>query len=186
MDTPMEMPTDAELLDRLLRGDNRSLGEIYTRYKVPLFRFCIGMLKDTARAEDAVHDTFVKLARQHVHIARPDALRSWLFRVARNEVFMAMRRQSPLPLELAGEVLDPSTPHDLLERAEQDTMVHTLLDALRPEYREVLLLKEFEDMRYTEIAMVTGSTESAVRSRLFKARQALLGKSADLQKERMR
>lgn len=184
MDTPMETPTDAELLNRLLRGDTRSLGEIYSRYKVPLFRFCIGMLKDTARAEDAVHDTFIKLARQHTNIAKPDALRSWLFRVARNEIFMAMRRLTPIPLDDAGDVLDTSTPQDILERAEQHELVRSWLAALRPEYREVIILKEFEDMRYTEIAMVTGSTESAVRSRLFKARQALLGKGADLRKER--
>ncbi len=179
-------PTDAELLAGLLRGDRHLLGQIYARYKVPLYRFCLRMLRDEARAEDAVHDTFVKLARQHAGIARPDALRSWLFRVARNEVFMSMRRASPLPLDAAGDIMDPSTPQEALEQAEGSALVHALLDALRPEYREVLLLKEFEEMRYTEIAMVTGSTESAVRSRLFKARQALLGKGTDLLKERRR
>ena len=47
-----------------------------TRYRVPLFRFCLRMLKDTARAEDAVHDTFVKLARQHTASCTPAALQA--------------------------------------------------------------------------------------------------------------
>jgi RNA polymerase sigma-70 factor (ECF subfamily) len=180
----MNMPTDAELLDRLLRGDTRSLGQLYERYRVPLFRFCLRMLKDTARAEDAVHDTFLKLARQHTGIVHPAAFRSWLFRVARNEVFMALRRITPIPLDEEDGVWDPSTPHDILERTEQNVRVHAMLDALRPDYREVLILKEFEDMRYAEIAMVTGSTESAVRSRIFKARRALSERLAGLRKER--
>jgi RNA polymerase sigma-70 factor (ECF subfamily) len=181
----MDMATDEDLLDRLLRGDSRSLGEIYTRYRVPLFRFCLRMLKDQARAEDAVHDTFVKLARQHMNIMRAAALKPWLFRVARNEVYMMTRRATPMPLDEADGVLDPSTPHDILERADRDRLVHAMLDALRPEYREVLMLREFEELHYTEIAMVTGSTESAVKSRLFKARQALAGMMSGLQKERI-
>jgi|WetSurMetagenome_2_1015567.scaffolds.fasta_scaffold78698_2 RNA polymerase sigma-70 factor, ECF subfamily len=180
----MNMPTDAELLDRLLRGDTRSLGQLYERYRVPLFRFCLRMLKDTARAEDAVHDTFLKLARQHTGIAHPVAFRSWLFRVARNEVFMALRRITPVPLDEEDGVWDPSTPHDILEQSEQNARLHAMLDALRPDYREVLILKEFEDMRYAEIAMVTGSTESAVRSRIFKARRALSERLTGLRKER--
>lgn len=183
---PMDMATDAQLLERLLRGDTRSLGEIYVRYRVPLFRFCLRMVRDTARAEDAVHDTFVKLARQHMGILRPESLKPWLFRVARNEIYMVTRRAAPMPLAEAEEVLDPSTPHDILERAERDTVVHLMLEALRPEYREVLMLREFEEMHYAEIAMITGSTESAVKSRLFKARQALAGLMAGLQKERIR
>lgn len=182
----MDLATDADLLDRLLRGDTRSLGEIYERYRVPLFRFCLRMVKDTARAEDAVHDTFVKLARQHSAILNPGSLRSWLFRVARNEVYMMRRRMTPMPLDDAGGVLDPSTPLDILEQAERDTVVHVMLEALRPEYREVIMLREFEEMHYAEIAAITGSTESAVKSRLFKARQALAGLMAGLQKERTR
>jgi RNA polymerase sigma-70 factor (ECF subfamily) len=142
------------------------------------------MLKDTARAEDAVHDTFLKLARQHTGIVHPAAFRSWLFRVARNEVFMTMRRITPVPLGEEDDVWDPSTPHDILEQSEQNARVHAMLDALRPDYREVLILKEFEDMRYAEIAMITGSTESAVRSRIFKARRALSELLAGLRKER--
>jgi RNA polymerase sigma-70 factor (ECF subfamily) len=180
------MATDADLLDRLLRGDTRSLGELYTRYRIPLFRFCLRMLKDGARAEDAVHDTFMKLARQHTSIMRAASLKPWLFRVARNEVYMMTRRITPMPLEQADGVLDPSTPHDILERSERNELVHVMLDALRPEYREVLMLREFEELHYAEIAMITGSTESAVKSRLFKARQALAGMMPGLQKERIR
>jgi RNA polymerase sigma-70 factor (ECF subfamily) len=97
---------------------------------------------------------------------------------------MTMRRITPVPLGEEDDVWDPSTPHDILEQSEQNARVHAMLDALRPDYREVLILKEFEDMRYAEIAMITGSTESAVRSRIFKARRALSELLAGLRKER--
>lgn len=179
----MDSTSDAVLLDRLVRGDSLALGRLYERYKLPLFRFCLRMLKDGTRAEDAVHDTFLKLARQHAGITHPDALRGWLFRVARNEVYMALRRTPHEPLDDDGALWDATTPQEILERTEQQVLVRMMLDSLRPEYREVLILREFEDLCYADIARVTGSTENAVRARIFKARRAMAERLAGAHKE---
>jgi RNA polymerase sigma-70 factor (ECF subfamily) len=70
--------------------------------------------------------------------------------------------------ELRGE--DAGT---MLEREDEARVLMEAIERLKPEYREVLLLREYENLAYVEIAAITGSTESAVKSRLFKARQQL-------------
>ena len=83
---------------------------------------------------------------------------------------MMTRRQHPIPLEEADGVWTRQPRTIILERAERDERSSMLmLDALRPEYREVLMLREFEEMHYAEIAMITGSTESAVKSRIVQS-----------------
>jgi RNA polymerase sigma-70 factor (ECF subfamily) len=68
------------------------------------------------------------------------------------------------------------TPYDLLIIADQKDMIDNLLDRLGHRYREVLVLRVYEELSYAEIARVTGDTESSVRSRIFKARKALAEK----------
>ena len=67
----------------------------------------------------------------------------------------------------------PDTPVAALEKSEQIELVKAFLDQLKPDYREVIVLREYQNMSYEEIAAVTRSTLSAVKSRLFKARRKL-------------
>ena len=77
-------------------------------------------------------------------------------------------------MQLTDEVWDTNTPQDIY--AEQETAIHLekALDHLKPEYREILILRHFERLSYVEIAAVTGDSLSAVESRLFKARKVLV------------
>jgi RNA polymerase sigma-70 factor (ECF subfamily) len=68
------------------------------------------------------------------------------------------------------------TPLTFAQENETKAIVRTCIDALKVEYREVLLLREYEGQSYEEIAAITGNTESSVKSRLFKARKALAEK----------
>ena len=68
------------------------------------------------------------------------------------------------------------TPLEIVIGEERTKLVQRVLGKLKPEYREVLLLREYEQLSYAEIAEVTGDTESSVKSRLFKARRALARK----------
>jgi RNA polymerase sigma-70 factor (ECF subfamily) len=101
------------------------------------------------------------------------ALKAWLFSIARNYSFNSMRgTRLNEPLD-ADAFSDADTPFEIYVREEQSANLHALVDGLNPVYREVIVLKEYEGLSYAEIASVTGSTESAVKSRLFKARKAL-------------
>jgi RNA polymerase sigma-70 factor (ECF subfamily) len=176
----MTSRTDIDLLNNLQNGDSRSLGELYERYKRPLYAFCLQMLRNGTNAEDAVQDTFVKVARQAHTLTHAAAFRGWLFQIARNETLMILRKTRPEQIEDDDDVWESQTPLTLLEQNERTEAVRITLQSLKIHHREVLLLREFEGMSYSDIATVTGSTESAVRSRLFHARRALAEKLAPM------
>jgi RNA polymerase sigma-70 factor, ECF subfamily len=165
--------TDNELIAELRAGDPDAFGELYRRHRNSLFAFCIRMAGDRTRAGDILHDVFLKLFRSAGTIHEPDALRIWLFRVARNEVLMATRQKREVGGYDPDLVADSETPETILESAEQSELLERAVGALKAEYREVLLLREEEGLSYAEIAVVTGDSESSVKSRLFKARRAL-------------
>jgi RNA polymerase sigma-70 factor (ECF subfamily) len=176
----MTSRTDIELLNDMQNGNSRSLGELYERYKGPLYAFCLQMLRNEAKAEDAVHDTFIKVARQAHTLTHAAAFRGWIFQIARNETLMILRKSQPVPIDDHDDVWEDQTPLTLLERDERTEIVRSALQSLKIHYREVLLLREFQELSYSDIAAITGSTESAVRSRLFHARRALADKLAPL------
>lgn len=158
---------------RIRDGEREAFGELYNRYRTPIFAFCVRMLGDGDRASDAVHEAFLKLHRSAATIREPGAVRTWLYRTARNEVLLIKRRERRMEREDPDSVWDEATPYTLLEQAERSASLDKALRALRAEYREVLLLREDEGLSYAEIADVTGDSASAVKSRLFKARKGL-------------
>jgi RNA polymerase sigma-70 factor (ECF subfamily) len=168
--------SDEALLSLVQSGDRGAFTELYRRYRRALYAFCLRLLDDTQAAEDAVHETFMKLGTASASIAHPAALKSWLYTVARNEALMTIRgRQDGAP---GGDesVWDEETPLSLAEKSDVRTFVQSALGCLKVEYREIILLREFEGLSYAEIASVTGDSASSVKSRLFKARRALAEK----------
>jgi len=174
---------DHELFLLMLSGDRTGFLELYKRYKHALFRFAVRMLGDRAAAEDAVHDTFERLLLDGQTISEPSALKVWLYRVVRNEALMVLRRKRECSEGQGDSVWEAETPQTAAERSDAKRLVHEALSELRREYREVLLLREFEGLTYEEIAAVTGDSGSSVKSRLFKARKALAERLAPIWKE---
>ena len=179
----MNPKSDQQLLSLIQTGDKGAFAEIYRRYRRALYAFCVRLLGDTQSAEDAVHETFMKLSSGAVSIAEPAALKSWLFSVARNEAFMALRHRPGAGNDDADSVWADETPLSLAEKEDVRSFVQAALSCLKMEYREVILLREFEGLSYGEIASVTGDSASSVKSRLFKARRALAGKLAGVWNE---
>lgn len=170
---PLDLRTDDQLIAELCEGNPDAFGELYRRYRMPLFAFCARMLGDRNRAGDLLHDVFLTLYRSAATIREPGAIRTWLFRVARNEVLMSARQKKEVDCADPDRVWNDETPETILEREEQHRLLERALRSLKREYREVLLLREEEGLSYVEIAAVTGDSESSVKSRLFKARRAL-------------
>ncbi len=179
-----DIRTDGQLIAELRSGNPDAFGELYRRYRTPLFAFCLRMVGDRNRAGDLLHDVFLTLYRSASTIHEPGALRIWLFRVARNEVLMALRQRKETLEADDTLVSDDETPHALLERREQGEMLERALAMLGSTYREVLLLREEQGLSYAEIAGVTGDSESSVKSRLFKARRALAARLMPRMEER--
>lgn len=166
---------DEELLERISHGDSRAFAELYERYAPRLYSYILRLLRDRQGAEDVVQETLTKVhtGARSVHDAR--SFRGWIFTIARNEAYGILRKNKTAVLGDDDLVWENDTPLDLLLQAE-DEIVQRLLEELKPEYREVLLLREYENLSYEEIAIISSSTIGAVKSRLFKARKALLKK----------
>jgi RNA polymerase sigma-70 factor (ECF subfamily) len=172
----VQQVSDGQLVRLLQQGDLSAFGVLYEKYKKSIFWYCFRLLRDEQAAEDATHDTFLKI-RSGIHsLVNPESLRPWFFRIARNEVVQIIRKTRRNSHVDDDSVWEDESPFEKYEQAETQELVRQSLDLLKTEYREVLILREFERLSYGEIAEVTGATESSVKSRIFKARKALLKK----------
>ncbi len=168
-----EQCSDVQLIQRMLLNDSGAFAEIYTRYKRRVYEYCFRLLQERAAAEDAVQNTFIKIQQNLRELRNPLSFKAWMFTIARNEVYAHLRRPRSNGLVGHEDVWEVDSPHEELVVQEQVELVQKLLAQLKPEYREVLLLVEYEQMSYADIATVTGATLSSVESRIFKARRAL-------------
>jgi RNA polymerase sigma-70 factor (ECF subfamily) len=167
---------DYALIEAFQSGDEFAFVGIYNRYKGPVYAFCLKMLADSAQAQDVMQETFLRIYENRDRLLKTDSFKSWLFTIARNQCLNSLRRSNRhLSFDVAHETAMPSpdTPFSRMEKNEQVRFVTEFLHALKPEYREVIILREYQNLTYEEIAAVTRSTVSAVKSRLFKARKKL-------------
>jgi RNA polymerase sigma-70 factor (ECF subfamily) len=111
------------------------------------------------------------------------SFRSWIPTIARNGVFRQLHRQQRNGSFDEEDAWTDETPLTLSVTHDTSEIISLCIDALKPEYKEVLLLRECEQRSYGEIAIITGNTESSVKSRLFKARKALAEKLKPFFKE---
>jgi RNA polymerase sigma-70 factor, ECF subfamily len=168
--------TDVELLEQMRANNRQAFAALYERYKSSIYHYCLRMLADGASAEDATHETFLKMFSHVGTLQHPQALHGWLLSTARNEVMMSFRMKRRNGNNSVDDVWTDETPHEQIVSAETTEIVQSLIRQLKPEYREVLVLREYDQLSYSEIASITGDTESSVKSRLFKARKALTEK----------
>lgn len=172
------LPSDEDKLVRDFQsGDDLAFITLYNRYKRSIYIFCWKMLLDVEAAKDCVQEIFLRVYERRDQLKQSRRFSSWLFAIARNQCLSIYRSSK----HEAAEEIDfdlisgppGETPDRLVERQESADLLNRFLAQLRVEYREVLLLREFQDLSYREIAEVLGDTESAVKSRIFKARQRL-------------
>jgi RNA polymerase sigma-70 factor (ECF subfamily) len=169
------MRTDADLAGAFKDGDDRAFSILYDRYKRSLYVFALKMLGDADAASDLVQDVFLRVYERRRQLNRPESFRSWLFAIGRNRCLSHLRQnRGRIPLDEAPEeAIAVEAPPDGMEAEEDLRLIRRALAGLRVEYREVLVLREYQDLSYREIAEITETTESAVKSKIFKARRAL-------------
>ena len=162
-----------------LRGDQTAFAHLVDAYQVPVYNLCYRMLGHGAEAEDAAQETFVRIYVNLKTYNPQQKLSSWILAVASHHCIDRLRRRRIqwLPLDdgiqvdpLPGNVTQPE--HQAMEH-ESAAEVRKMLQALPAEYRLVIALRYWQDLSYSEIAQVTGASESAIKSRLHRARQML-------------
>ena len=164
---------DTELVEAFRRGDEFAFASLYDRHKGAVYGYAAKMLLSKTAAEDIVQETFARAYEHRQRLVSVGSFRSWVFTIARNQCLNALARaeREPALREDAPTPPDPGTPFSHLLKSEQAALVHRALDALPPSYREVIVLREYQNLSYDEIAAVTRTTVSSVKSRLFKARR---------------
>jgi RNA polymerase sigma-70 factor, ECF subfamily len=171
----MASPDDAELVGRSRKGDKAAFSILFEKYRHRVFAFAYRLTGCRQTAEDVAQTTFLKAYQSLAALDDPRLFYYWLFSIARNEALAGLRRgrNATASLEEAADVWDDDSPHENVVTEELHVLVKRLLGQLKPEYREVLVLRQYESLSYAEIAAITGDSISAVESRLFKARKAL-------------
>jgi RNA polymerase sigma-70 factor, ECF subfamily len=172
----LESQSDEQLVEQLRRGNADAFEELYHRYKRHIFTFCVKLTGDRSLAEDVTHDTFIKMYHNAKTLTDKSLFRSWLFTIARNEVFKMLRKHQRNGSLDAESVWIGETPLTLAQENDTKAIVKRCMESLKAEYHEVLFLRDYEGHSYEDIAAITGNTESSVKSRLFKARKALAEK----------
>lgn len=171
-------PPDREYVQRSQRGDRNAFGQLVRRYQDRLYRFILRMVNSRDEALELTQETFVK-AWQALPQWRPDAeFKTWLFRIGSNTAMDSLRRRKLVEFvaldedyDVAGEVAGPEAQ---LQTKQRLHALESALDRLPHDQREIVLLRDVEDMSYAEIGATLGINEGTVKSRLARAREALI------------
>ncbi len=169
-------PDDEQLMGRVRRGDEGSLGALVRRHSGPLLSFVTRMARDRAEAEDLFQEVWIAV---WVHRASFDATRRfkpWLYRIAANKCADARRRRRAWASSGVVAMNARAGPDcDRLTQEESLAAVERAIGSLGDMQREVVTLRLFASLRYAEIAAVLGVSESTVRSHMCHALRTLRG-----------
>lgn len=178
--------TDEMLMSRVARGDETAFEILMSRYEDRIYGFTIRMLRDADEARDAFQETFLRVYRKADTFHPDRSFVTWLFTVARNvclDRIKARKRKAPeVSVEAMQESgLDPATeingevgtpienPHESAAARELEEAVRSAIMKLPEGQRDVMLLKEFENLTYQEIADVLQCSVGTVKSRFHYA-----------------
>ena len=170
-------PTDRALLERIRRGDTSGAGDLFERYAPALLRFADRLLSDRSTAEEVTQEVFVKvISRAHQYDGRAE-VSSWLFAIAANACRDRRRRDRRATIVPLEGVAEPAHKGEGIESAlgerERRAAVRRALSSLSEEQREALVLARYHGLPYAEIAEVLGISVGAVKTRIFRAVEAL-------------
>lgn len=173
--------TSANTLD-----SSETITALVAQYSATLYRVAYSVMRNAAEAEDAVQEAFVRVLKHRERLGEIHDLRVWLIRITWNVVLDKKRRSKTRPEN--DDIADFVRVLPAADRRADDSLISSqehgrilkLIDRLPRKEREALLLSAVEELSTVQIATVLGTTESSIRSRIFRARREL---SALLEKE---
>lgn len=181
----MTATSDEQVLERALAGDREAFGELVRRWERKIYALSFGILGSAEDARDATQETFFAAYRNLQGFRGEAKVSSWLHRIAVNQCITRQRRARVRPETGLGDVGDEAVVERLLATPERESPAHAAearerhrsvrraVDALPPELREVVLMKEFEELTFQEIADALQIPLSTVKSRLYTALKQL-------------
>ena len=177
---------DQQLVERAQRGDKRAFELLVMKYQRKLGRLLSRMVRDAAEVEDVTQEAFIKAYRALPNFRGESAFYTWLYRIAINTAknyLVSMGRRAPTTtgfdneeaesFEDAEALRDTATPENELMGREIADTVNRAVAALPEDLRTAITLREIEGLSYEEIAGVMNCPIGTVRSRIFRAREAI-------------
>lgn len=174
--------TDSQLIREIKDGNVELYSELMRRYQRKILAFIYHMLKSAKLellAEDLCSETFYKAYRSLHSFRELDAsFSTWLYTIARNTVLSELRKQKSAHVSLDESGFEPiaaldTVPEQQLLRNERMAMVREAINNLPEKQRSALILREYDQLDYQEIANILGQTVSSVKSLLFRARASV-------------
>lgn len=174
----MKHLSDQELMQLVQAGDYSPAGEIFDRYSPRIYNFAYRFLKNSEAAEDATQEVFVKMLRYANQFQGDAKLSTWLFSITANLCRDYLRKADNKTKESEEVLLNLPSTGDLaadekMEKREDAERVRKALALLTPEQREAILLSRYQGLSYAEIAKISGCSEGAVKTRVFRAMETL-------------
>lgn len=178
--------SDLSLVRRVQRGERGAYDLLVLKYQHKVVKLVMRYLGDPADAEDVAQEAFIKAYRALPQFRGDSAFYTWLYRIAINTAknALAARHRNPVTYDLdvqgndeaadmIGKLKDPETPEGLALTEEIRTIVNAAIGELPEDLRTAIVLRELEGMSYEEIAAAMDCPVGTVRSRIFRAREAI-------------
>jgi RNA polymerase sigma-70 factor (ECF subfamily) len=176
---------DEELVRKLRAGEEEAYETLIARFQQPVYNLAFRLLNDPGDASDAVQEVFLKVFRNVCHFRRQSSLKTWIYRITVNEAHNQRRwffrhrsrevglddqpeeaRKHPMPD-------NARSPFDYVFDREKHMLLEGALSRINPVFREVVVLRDVEDLSYEEIAEVLQISLGTVKSRIMRGREAL-------------
>jgi len=181
-----EREIDRQLVARAQRGDKQAFELLVEKYQRKLARLLSRFIRDPAEVEDVTQEAFIKAYRALPAFRGDSAFYTWLYRIGINTAknyLMAMGRRAPTSTEVEAEeaegfeegeqLRDINTPESVLLSNEIAETVNATIEGLPEELRRAIQMREIEGMSYEDIAQAMNCPIGTVRSRIFRAREAI-------------
>jgi RNA polymerase sigma-70 factor, ECF subfamily len=185
--------TDLSLVRRVQRGDKGAFDALVLKYQHKVVKLVTRYVRSLAEAEDVAQEAFIKAYRALPQFRGDSAFYTWLYRIAINTAknAVASRERSPVVYdldqgdraeiyELQGRMKDGATPEALAMTEEIRSTVNAAIESLPEDLRTAIVLRELEGLSYEEIAAAMDCPVGTVRSRIFRAREAIDARLQDV------
>jgi len=180
-----EREVDRQLVERVQQGDKAAFGLLVAKYQRKIMRLLSRLVRDPAEIEDVAQEAFIRAYRALPGFRGESAFYTWLYRIAintaKNHAIAAGRRPSVVEadpedaeqFDSAEGLRDVATPDALLLSKEVGEAVNRAIDRLPEDLRTAIVLRELEGLSYEEISAAMNCPIGTVRSRIFRAREAI-------------
>ncbi|HEV8129276.1 MAG TPA: sigma-70 family RNA polymerase sigma factor, partial [Candidatus Eisenbacteria bacterium] len=171
--------TDEELVRRAQQDDERAFGELVTRYESKVYSLAMKMLRNPEDAEDVLQETFLRAYRGIKSFKGNSTFSTWIYRITANSALMKLRKKQlpQVSIEDSDERETPISiadwapgPVEQLLNQEMQRVMDEAIETLPPEFRQVFILRDVEELSNSDVAEILDLSVAAVKSRLHRAR----------------